>query len=194
MRKSCAGDSSARTPLSLAASIAVLLALAAPGASASTSDFGSTVGVASATVAWRADQLAITVPNSASLGSGTAGSTLSASLGTVTVIDSRSGNPIWTATVASTDFTTGAPVQTITKANVSYWSGSTTASSGGGIRTPGQPTAAQKVTLTAPATAFSGRKVIGIANSTSWEPTLVVTIPAAAAAGTYTGTITHSVA
>ncbi|MFD8557893.1 hypothetical protein ACFV1N_11465 [Streptosporangium canum] len=152
------------------------------------------VTAAPVTVAWRADSLSITVPDSASLGSGTAGSTLSASLGTVTVLDTRGGNPIWTATVASTDFTTGAPVRTITKANVSYWSGPATAASGGGSRVPGQATAAQKVTLTTSATAFSGRKLNGIANSTSWEPTLVVTVPAAATAGTYTGTVTHSVA
>lgn len=30
--------------------------------------------------------------------------------------------------------------------------------------------------------------------STSWQPTLVITIPSSAAAGVYTGTITHSVA
>ncbi|WP_433259473.1 hypothetical protein ACQPYK_50360 (plasmid) [Streptosporangium sp. CA-135522] len=177
--------------LPAAAALALACGLLTPARNAAATAAATAAPV---TVAWRADQLAITVPDSASLGSGTAGSTLSASLGTVTVVDSRSGNPPWTATVASTDFTTGAPVRTITKANVSYWSGSTTASSGGGTRVPGQPTAAQKVTLTAPATAFSGRKLIGIANSTSWQPTLVVTIPAAAAAGTYTGTITHSVA
>ncbi|GLK14135.1 hypothetical protein GCM10017600_75470 [Streptosporangium carneum] len=103
---------------------------------------------------------------------------------------------MWTATVSATNFTTGTgtPAQTIAKSSVSYWSGPTTASSGGGSRTPGQPTAAQKAALTATVTAFSGRKLNGIANSTSWQPTLVVTVPSSAATGVYTGVITHSVA
>ncbi|OUC96501.1 hypothetical protein [Streptosporangium minutum] len=38
------------------------------------------------------------------------------------------------------------------------------------------------------------RKQAAIPSSTSWEPTLVVTIPPLAAAGLYTGVVTHSVA
>jgi hypothetical protein len=41
--------------------------------------------------------------------------------------------------------------------------------------------------------AFSGSKTIGI-TVTRWAPTLVVTIPASAVAGTYTAVISHSVA
>ncbi|MER5421653.1 hypothetical protein [Streptosporangium roseum] len=189
MSKSRAGESAMRTPLSLAASIALLLALGAPAASASGA-------AAMATVAWRADPLEITVPASASLGSSVVGSTISASLGTVTVVDSRGGVPPWTATVSATDFTTGggSPAQTIAKTNIAYWSGPSTASSGGGSRTAGQNTAAQMVSLSAPAIAFRGRKQAGAPSFTSWEPTLVVTIPPLAAAGLYTGVITHSVA
>ncbi|WP_031161335.1 hypothetical protein [Streptosporangium roseum] len=202
MSKSRAGHSAARTPLSLAASIALLLTLGAPAASASSTPAATASratasrAAAMATVAWRADPLEITVPASASLGSGVVGSTISASLGTVTVVDSRAGIPPWTATVSATDFTTGggSPAQTIAKANVGYWSGPSTASSGGGSRTAGQNTAAQVVSLSAPAIAFRGRKQAGIPSSTSWEPTLVVTIPSLAAAGLYTGVITHSVA
>ncbi|OPG09134.1 hypothetical protein [Microbispora sp. GKU 823] len=62
-----------------------------------------------------------------------------------------------------------------------------------GTRNPGQPTAAGRVALTSPVTAFSGRKQ-ATPMSTSWQPTLVITIPSNAAAGVYTGTITHSVA
>lgn len=48
-----------------------------------------------------------------------------------------------------------------------------------------------KVTVTA----FTGSKGPGQSEvSTSWEPTLVITVPAAATTGTYTGVITHSVA
>lgn len=146
-------------------------------------------------IAWRADPLTITVPGSANLGTAAAGGTISASLGTVTVADSRSGIPPWTATVTATNFTTGSgsPTQTITTANIAYWSGPTTASSGVGSRTPGQPTAVQRVPLTSPVTAFSGRKQAA-SMSTSWAPTLVVTIPSGTSPGVYTGTITHSVA
>ncbi|MET8386094.1 hypothetical protein ABZV14_24130 [Streptosporangium canum] len=197
MSKSRAGRSVARTPLSPAASIALLLALGAPAASASSAPAASASRAAAmATVAWRADPLEITVPASASLGSGVVGSTISASLGTVTVVDSRTGVPPWTATVSATDFTTGAgsPAQTIAKADVAYWSGPSTASSGGGSRTAGQSTAAQMVSLSSPAIAFRGRKQAGVTSSTSWEPTLVVTIPPLAAAGLYTGVVMHSVA
>ncbi|GIH48211.1 hypothetical protein SAMN05421833_10851 [Microbispora rosea] len=143
----------------------------------------------------RADPLTITVPGSVNLGSGARGGTLSASMGTVTVADSRGGVPPWTATVSATNFTTGSgtPTQTITTANVAYWSGPVTASSGPGTRNPGQATAAGRVALTSPVVAFSGRKQ-AVPMSTSWQPTVVITIPSNTAAGVYTGTITHSVA
>ncbi|WP_182901166.1 hypothetical protein [Microbispora sp. H10830] len=148
-----------------------------------------------ALVPLRADPLTITVPGSANLGSVAQGGTISASMGTVTVADSRAGIPPWTATVSATNFTTGSgtPAQTITTANVFYWSGPVTASSGVGTRNPGQPTAASRVALTSPVTAFSGRKQ-ATPMSTSWQPTVVIIIPSNAAAGVYTGTITHSVA
>ncbi|WP_220504493.1 hypothetical protein [Microbispora sp. H13382] len=181
--------------VTLAASIAAPVALptslfAVPGlAPAAQADTGT------ALVPLRADPLTITVPGSVNLGSVAQGGTLSASMGTVTVADSRTGIPPWTATVSATNFTTGSgtPTQTITTANVSYWSGPVTASSGVGTRNPGQPTAASRVALTSPVTAFSGRKQ-ATPMSTSWQPTLVITIPSNAAAGVYTGTITHSVA
>ncbi|MER6944235.1 hypothetical protein ABT294_09450 [Nonomuraea sp. NPDC000554] len=179
------GNPVARAFLPLTASTVLLLALGAPTASASRI-------AASATVAWRADPLEITVPASASIGTGAKGASITASLGTVTVVDSRAGIPPWTATVSATDFTHGSA--TITKGNVSYWSGPVTAQSGTGTRVPGQSTAAQKVALSTSATAFSGRKTATSAQSTSWQPTIVVAIPASAVAGTYTGTIMHSVA
>jgi hypothetical protein len=148
-----------------------------------------------ALVPLRADTLTITVPGSVNLGSGPRSGTISASMGTVTVADSRGGIPPWTATVSATNFTTGSgtPTQTITTAHVFYWSGPVTASTGVGTRNPGQPTAADRVALTSPVTAFSGRKQ-ATPMSTSWQPTVVITIPSNAAAGVYTGTITHSVA
>lgn len=141
--------------------------------------------------------LAITVPPSANLGSVPTGTpTRSAQLGTVTVTDDRLLAVTWTATVTSTNFTTGAgtSAETIAKASISYWSGPTTTSSGVAVRTPGQLTSLQAVTLAASRTAFATLGAVLVANSTSWNPTIVITIPPAAVSGTYTATITHSVA
>jgi hypothetical protein len=49
------------------------------------------------------------------------------------------------------------------------------------------------VILTSSRTAFTLASGVGD-NSLSWNPTLIVAVPAAAVAGTYTGTVTHSVA
>ncbi|MFI6789543.1 hypothetical protein ACIBG4_19680 [Nonomuraea sp. NPDC050383] len=195
MKPSRANRDVARTLLPLTTSLVVLLALDTPALSASLSASPSGF-VPLATVAWRADPLTITVPASVDLGSAALGATVNALLGTVTVSDSRAGVPPWTATVSATSFTTGAgtPAQTITTADVSYWSGPATAASGGGSRAPGQATAAQKAALTAPVTAFTGRKAAVTTQTTSWQPTLVITVPASAVAGAYTGTVTHSVA
>jgi hypothetical protein len=44
-------------------------------------------------------------------------------------------------------------------------------------------------------TAFSSASLLQLGSvSVSWNPTIVVNIPASAVVGTYTGTITHSVA
>jgi len=141
--------------------------------------------------------LAITVPGTANLGStAITSASLSSHLGTVTVTDDRKLGLAWTATVSSTDFVTGgasAP-ETITKAFVSYWSGPATATSGLSVAVPGQLTAAQAVNLTTSRTAFSGTGISLVTNSASWNPTLIVNVPAGVVAGTYSGTVTHSVA
>jgi hypothetical protein len=62
-----------------------------------------------------------------------------------------------------------------------------------GVRVPGQPTALNAVSLSAAVTAFALQAVV-LGTSTSWNPTIVVAVPASAVAGTYTGTVTHSVA
>ncbi|GAA2069821.1 hypothetical protein GCM10009780_00300 [Actinomadura alba] len=99
----------------------------------------------------------------------------------------------WTTTVSSTNYTrTSPPTATISRANVYYWSGPATDTQGGGTFTPGQPTAAQRVSLSTTQTAFSHTHIAGV-NSASWAPTLQVSIPFATTAGNYAGTITHSV-
>ncbi len=140
--------------------------------------------------------LTIGAPASQGLGSGASGGIITDQLGTVTVSDLRSlltGG--WTASVAATDFQTGGKTaaETIGKASVDYWSGLATATSGTAVRTPGQAGAVNKQDLGTGRTAFSATGVVGN-NSTSWNPTLIVNVPAAAVAGTYTGIVTHSVA
>ncbi|GAB7184442.1 hypothetical protein ATKI12_4273 [Kitasatospora sp. Ki12] len=138
--------------------------------------------------------LSITVPTSVNLGSSAPGGTITGHLGAVTV-DDNGVVANWTVTVAATNFTTGAgaPAQTIAKGSVSYWSGPATAKTGTGTVTPGQATAAQAQALSASRTAFSltGGLVV---TSVTWNPTLIVSVPASAVGGAYTGTVTHSVA
>ncbi|GLX00540.1 hypothetical protein [Microtetraspora sp. NBRC 16547] len=197
MSKARAGASAKRTPLALPSLVGLLLALVAPAAPAASASVPDSPAAWNATVALRDETLQITVPDTVNLGSGAVGGTISASMGTVTVTDTRGGVATWTATVSATDFTTGAgsPSQTIPKGDIAYWSGQATAATGPGTRSAGQATAAQRVPLSSTVTAFScGRKLTGFSTSTSWAPTLVVTIPATAAPGVYTGTVMHSVA
>lgn len=142
----------------------------------------------------------ITVPTSKNFGSVPTGtSTFSAQLGTVTA--SASGilglAPSFTATVSATVFKTGGggPSESVPRASILYWSGPATAFSGalvGGF-TPGQPHAALAQDLSVARVAFSGSALAGTI-SASWNPTIVINLPASAVAGSYSGTITHSVA
>lgn len=139
----------------------------------------------------------ITVPAAVNLGAGLAGGTLTGQLGPVQVTDFRGPvNPnLWVSTVSASVFVAGAggPQRTIASDRVSYWSGPVVRSSGGGVLVPGQPTAAQAVTLAVAREAF--RKTAGNGNNTvQWAPTIRVAIPAGVVAGTYRGTVTHSVA
>jgi hypothetical protein len=171
---------------------ATVLAATALTVSATTADAGTVT-----TFTLSGGALSISAPSTASLGSGSAGSTLSASLGSVTVTDSR-GLLVatWTATASTTAFTTGSatPAETIAASNVSYASGLATAQTGLSlVLLPGQLTTLLAAPMTSPVTAFSLTAGVG-SDSASWNPTILVNAPAAAVAGTYTGTITHSVA
>ena len=135
--------------------------------------------------------MTISVPGAPTLGAVSTGATsTSGQIGPITVTDQRGVlNGAWTATVTSTDFTTGtaSPAETIGNINVSY--------SSGPANTTGQGTftAGDDGIINVPHTAFTGTALVGN-NSATWNPTVTVAIPAAAVAGTYTATITHSVA
>ncbi len=141
--------------------------------------------------------LTIAAPASANLGSGLTGSSnLSGQLGPVTVTDARGATlGSWTASVVSTDFTTGGGTsnETIPKADIVYASGAATATTGVGVFTPGQLTIALGQALSQSRTAYAATGVVGN-NTVTWNPTVQVNVPAAAVTGTYTGTVTHSVA
>jgi Putative Ig domain/Bacterial lectin len=159
-------------------------------------DVGNQMATEATSITVAAGVLAITVPSGASLPSVSPGGTTSAQLGTVTVTDNRgTGNASWTATVSATTFTTGGgtAAETIPLSQITYWSGPAIATAGTGTFTPGQASAAVAMNLTVSRTAFSlvtGSSV----NSASWNPTVSVSVPPSAIGGTYTATITHSVA
>lgn len=144
----------------------------------------------SSTFALTGGSLSITQPGTASLGSAPTGSlTLSGSLGSVSVTDTR-GNltATWTASVSATNFTTGGATQyeTVTNGSIAYSSGTAT-TTGLGTFTPGLLTG-----LSAQGTAGGW---VGTGNNTAtWDPTITFTLSPSQVAGTYTGTITHSVA
>jgi hypothetical protein len=177
-----------RIRYSLAAATATVVA-AAGVASAATGDTTVTFSVSGGS-------LAVSVPGSAALGSGLPGDTISAQLGNVTATDSRAVlAAAWTDSVISGPFKTGGntPAETIPNSSVSYWSGTASATTGLGTFTPGQAAAANKQTLDTSRTAYSLAAGTGN-NSATWNPTLVIAVPASAVNGTYTGTVTHSIA
>jgi hypothetical protein len=136
--------------------------------------------------------LSISVPATANLGTVASGSTeVSALLGNVQVTDLRaqlSGS--WTTTVSSTAFVTGTGTgpETVPASDVHYDPGDVVAFTGTGTFTPGTPG-----TLGAPITAFSATSEVGDTVVT-WDPQITIDLPPGAVNGTYTGTITHSVA
>ena len=133
--------------------------------------------------------LSISAPTgSVSLGSqmaSTSSSTITGSLGVVTVSDQRGGATTWVASVISTAFTPPAgPANPAS--NVSYAAGTITAS-------------ANVVATAVPAPNLTGVSPVVNGTSTglstaSWNPSISVLVPANFAPGIYAATITHSVA
>jgi hypothetical protein len=164
--------------LLLASSVAALAGVTAlPAGSATPATFQLIAGT-----------LSISTPTaSVSLGSqvsSVTSSTMSGSLGVVTVSDQRGGTTTWTASVISTAFTpTAGPADPAS--NVSYAAGTITAS---GV----VATAVAGADLTGVTTVVTGAST-GV-SSASWNPTISVLVPANFAPGIYAATITHSVA
>lgn len=175
-----------RARLATVAVLAATLSFAAlPAHAAQTADTTTTFEVA-------AGGLAITAPATANLGSTVVGGTISAALGQVKVDDTRGVLlGAYKASVSSTDFKTGTGTanETIAVANVAY--------TGGVVTATGTVVCASLMIATPLATtAQAAMDATGATgeNSCAWNPTIDVTPPAATLTGTYTGTITHSVA
>jgi len=187
-----------RKPLifTMAAAMSVGLAALVP-ATASAAGSGDTASTF--TVNGNASGLSISVPDGSStpvnLGSATTGAaSLSHALGNVTVTDTRGSlTATWTATGSTTTFTTGGASanETVAKANVGYWAGVGTAALGQvGAFVP-SGTALTPVAL---GSASAVGSWTGVGNNTvTWDPTVTFTLLPSQVAGTYSGTITHSV-
>ena len=136
--------------------------------------------------------LAITVPTtSVSLGTRqntVGGGTISGVLGVVQVSDGRSAaaGSGWVASVISSAFTPPAG-PAIAASAVSYTAGTIT-KVGTAVYIANDPPDLTGVSPAVTASAITGD------NSATWSPTITVLIPGGMAAGTYTATITHSVA
>jgi hypothetical protein len=165
----------------LASTFATLVAVTAfpAGADPTTATFQLTAG-----------GLSISVPTSVSLGSqvvSSSASTISGQLGLVTVTDQRGGATTWVVSVIVTAFTptTGPAVTAIAGDKVSYAAGTITQV--GVVATKPGTT---DLTLGPPVVNGASTGL----STASWNPTISVLLPANAAPGIYTATITHSVA
>ncbi|BCB83856.1 hypothetical protein Psuf_011690 [Phytohabitans suffuscus] len=172
--------------LPVAGALLALGLIAAPAAAAPTGDTTTTFSVLAGT-------LDVVVPATSTVGTGGApGTSIAGQLGTITVDDTRAAaDASWVTTVTSTDFTTGAAgaSETVPATDVDYSSGPATATTGNGTFTPSGAAAPIGTGITA----FTHAGGTGN-NSAAWNPTLTVNVPLANVSGTYTGTVTHSVA
>jgi hypothetical protein len=142
-----------------------------------------------ATFTLTAGALAITSPTGrvslGTQGASNSSSTITGSIGVVTVSDERGGPTTWTASVISTAFTPpSGPADPAS--NVSYAAGPITASA----LVVATPVAAADLTGVSPVVTGTSTGI----SSASWNPTISVFVPANFAPGIYSATITSSVA
>ena len=171
-----------RLVIAAAGMFAASIALPALPASADTTDVTITI---------TGGALAISAPNdSVSLGeaaSGDTARTIGGNLGTVEVTDARSlATGSWAATVDSTAFSPILDESSIAATNVGYVVGTVSEVGSSDVTDTNAPDIALASTVVEAAN-------VNLDNSASWDPTINVAVPDAAAAGTYSATITHSV-
>ena len=112
--------------------------------------------------------------------------TVSKQLGNVAVTDNRAGTVTWTATVSAPDFTGPQTISTSTFGLVVYTAGTAT------VTGPVTVVGSTESTLSTGGPAQTAT-IVGGNNTATWNPTIAVTIPANALAGSYGTSITHSV-
>jgi hypothetical protein len=151
-------------------------------------------GGTSTTLGVTGGDLTITVAGSASLGAVNAGqSSLEGQLGTVTVQDMRAEyNGAWNASAVASDFANSdvPDAADIPATDITYSPGSATDQSGDATFQAG---AGGAMSTVGSVDAFSTADEVGVA-SVSWDPNISFALPSNVVAGTYTGTVTHSVA
>jgi hypothetical protein len=135
--------------------------------------------------------LSINVPAAGNLGSLASPDTVTATTGqldTVTVTDTRRGTLVrgWTAYAISTDLLTG--TDSLTASTIGYSAGTPTIVSGIAGVTENTKTSLLTTTSVNTANTTTGSHVV------SWRPTITITLKDQQVAGTYVGTMTHSVA
>lgn len=138
--------------------------------------------------------LAITTPVNGSLSTATAalgGTSVTGQLGTTTVSDARFTLVVggWTVSASCTDFVSGQGA-VIPKANAAVYSGAATATSGIVIFVP--TTALTPRSMAGSGGAIASATGVLLSTSVSYRPTMTVTIPATARAGTYSATFTQT--
>jgi len=132
--------------------------------------------------------LSISTPPTFSYGTTIANSTLVKQMGPVTVTDDRGWTTGWIVSVIASALTNQSPpANTIIPTAMSYSSG-LFLKTGTGILVEQDQT-----DLTGELSVVTETSTVGIMTAT-WNPTMTLVIPAGAANGTYTGTITQSVA
>jgi hypothetical protein len=141
--------------------------------------------------------VSVVAPANANLGSASTGTaTLTAHLGLVVASGSGLLGVDVTANVVCSDFKTGSgtAAETVSKTNVFYWSGPATATGLLSSVASGQPTSADQVSCATSQQAFwAGAPLTLLTAMVTWNPTIVIHLPAGAVQGTYTGTVTHTV-
>jgi hypothetical protein len=111
---------------------------------------------------------------------------VSAQLGTVTVTDDRGATEGWTVTASATDFVGPQSISVSAAGSSSY--GSPPAEVFGTA-----DVAPTNLTALYPPAAVQVATGVDGVNAATWNPTISVTIPADALAGTYSSAVTHSV-
>jgi hypothetical protein len=187
-----------RTRLTLVAGTAALaLAGSVLGAAPAMADLTGDTGVTFEITAG-ATAVAISVPESKDLGSarsGTDGSIVS-QLGTVTVTDDRAAlAAAWTVSAATDGFThddaddTPIAAERVEPTAVAYAPGNPTYAGGG----TGTYTPTPVVAMTGGADLVGTYAGIAGSRTVSWDPELTLGVADNQVAGTYSGTVTHSV-